>query len=374
MISGIGVLKRTAGGLAACALLCAGPVTADSDDTQRSHSLLSIHPQQSFIPTPLLRHDSNGGLAFDVGGSDQPKLQLQLSEPLSLHTFTGHASGERGLVLAGSSLNFAVGNRLDLAAVGATAHNSSGFTALGSIHCENGTLEADSYRASNCHFINGAAPSSSQLVSLGARYRLDDNVRAGFGLFQQDVDVSGTPYWAAPPVTAPFKDAPFASSIGSPRVLAAPGLESSLTGIDLEFEVGFSTDHTGDMILGLQLTRVLDGQFNNAALPALGIGNWQVAEPFDSARLSLDWNQGPFSGGVQSYYQAPVDFLNRNSLDSYATFDVYFSWRAPWNASVSVGASNLMSGKQDKSVDGQLADPFESIYGRIPYVRYKQDL
>ena len=377
--SGSKVLKRMAGGLAACALLCAGLVPAAADEAQRSPSHLSIHPQQPYIPTPLLRHDSSAGLAFDVGGSDQRKLQLQLSEPLSLRSYAGIPSGERGLVLAGSSLNFAVGNRLDLAAGGATTQYSNqasnGFQALGSIHCENGTLAADSYRASNCHFINSAAPANSQLLSLGARYRVSDDVRAGFGLFQQDIHVSGVPYWAAPPVIAPFQDAQFTGAIGAPHLLANPGLESSLTGIDVEFEVGFSTDHTGDMVLGLQLTRVLDGHFSDAALPALGIGNWQIAEPFDSARLSLDWNQGPFSGGVQSYYQAPVDFLNRNSLDGYATFDVYFSWRAPWNASVSVGASNLMNaGKPAKAADGQLADPFESIYGRIPYVRYKQDL
>jgi iron complex outermembrane receptor protein len=163
---------------------------------------------------------------------------------------------------------------------------------------------------------------------------------------------------------------------GMPSALLAPGMASSLTGIDMEFEVGFSTDHAGDMIIGLQLTRVLDAQFQNGQAPMLGISNWNITEPMDSARLSFDWSQGPFSGGIQSYYQTPVDFLNRSSLDSYATFDVYFSWRAPWNASVSVGASNVMNAgkKEGNTGDNQLVDPFESIYGRIPYVRYKQDL
>jgi iron complex outermembrane receptor protein len=150
-----------------------------------------------------------------------------------------------------------------------------------------------------------------------------------------------------------------------------------MTGIDLEFEVGFSTDRAGDMVLGLQLARVLDAQFENPWAPGLGAGNWTIAEPFDTARLSFDWNQGSFSGGVQSYYRAPVDFLGGSALDRYATFDVYFSWRAPWNASVSVGASNVMNaGKQEgASADRPLNnDPFEAIYGRIPYVRYKQDL
>jgi hypothetical protein len=55
---------------------------------------------------------------------------------------------------------------------------------------------------------------------------------------------------------------------------------------------------------------------------------------------------------------------------------VHFTWRTPWNADLSVGASNILNSGVDEqgASDNQSADPFESIYGRIPYVRYKQDL
>ncbi len=58
------------------------------------------------------------------------------------------------------------------------------------------------------------------------------------------------------------------------------------------------------------------------------------------------------------------------------TFDVYFTWRAPWNASLSVGASNLLNSGVDESgaSENKIIDPFEAVYGRIPYVRYQQDL
>ena len=58
------------------------------------------------------------------------------------------------------------------------------------------------------------------------------------------------------------------------------------------------------------------------------------------------------------------------------TFDVHFTWRTPWNANLSVGASNLLNaGSEDSGPkDNALSDPFESVYGRIPYVRYQQDL
>jgi hypothetical protein len=71
-----------------------------------------------------------------------------------------------------------------------------------------------------------------------------------------------------------------------------------------------------------------------------------------------------------------VQFLNGEDLDSSTTFDVHFTWRAPWNANLSVGTSNLLgSGTEDKGkTENGLQDPFEAIYGRIPYVRYQQDL
>ena len=130
------------------------------------------------------------------------------------------------------------------------------------------------------------------------------------------------------------------------------------------------------MRLGLQLTRVMDASYEGVYFDVPGAQDWTVAEPFDSARLSFDWSKGSFSGGVQSYYREQVDFLNRDPMDSFSTFDVHFSWRAPWNASVIVGASNLLnSGVDDSnSADSKMADPFEAVYGRIPYVRYKQDL
>ena len=108
--------------------------------------------------------------------------------------------------------------------------------------------------------------------------------------------------------------------------------------------------------------------------PAFRIG--PLPTPFDSAKINLDWSKGNFSGGIQGFYREQVQFLNREDLDSSTTFDVHFTWRAPWNASLSVGTSNLLNtGTEDSGkTDSVMQDPFESIYGRIPYVRYQQDL
>ena len=54
---------------------------------------------------------------------------------------------------------------------------------------------------------------------------------------------------------------------------------------------------------------------------------------------------------------------------------MHFTWRTPWNANLSVGASNVLnSGVNDNPAADKPVDRFESIYGRIPYVRYQQDL
>jgi hypothetical protein len=104
--------------------------------------------------------------------------------------------------------------------------------------------------------------------------------------------------------------------------------------------------------------------------------NWTLADPVDSAAVRFDWALNSLSGGIQGYYREPMSFLNGSNADALTTFDVYFTWRTPWNASLSVGASNLLnSGVDDKaSRDNSIKDPFESVYGRIPYVRYQQDL
>jgi len=140
--------------------------------------------------------------------------------------------------------------------------------------------------------------------------------------------------------------------------------------------VGITTNSVGDIKLGLAFSRVLDAGYQGLYANSSDPLSWTLAEPFNTAKMDLEWSNGAFSSGVQGYYRDSVDFLNRGDLDSMATFDVHFTWRAPWNADLSVGASNVLNaGTPDSTeVQNQPVDPLESIYGRIPYVRYKQDL
>jgi len=104
---------------------------------------------------------------------------------------------------------------------------------------------------------------------------------------------------------------------------------------------------------------------------------WLPAEPFTTAQMNLDWTRGDFSGGIQGFYRGDVNMGEYPTLNGLSSFDLYFTWRTPWNADLSVGASNVLNSGNDSKSEAspeQFDDPFDMIYGRVPYVRYKQDL
>lgn len=369
--------------LAACVALCLASTGASAQDRGEAPALETVDLRLS-SPFSLLPGDALGDRAANSGEATNRALTLQLSQPLSLQAFgesiLGPAGGTR---VAGSRLNYQLDDRLSLQ--GGMAFSESGtFHALGSIHCQNGVLDAVSYRASDCTFVDDGPGQEARRIIIGAGYDLGNNARASINLFQDNARGSGAYQPGLDALAAQQWLDPFRAGFG---IGALPGGFDPLqpgvitgsrerTGVDVEFQVGFSTDQAGDLVLGLQLTRVLDSGTDGAFFAAPAVGNWTIAQPYDTARLSLDWNRGSFSGGIDSYYRSPVDLVGASDLDRQATFDVHFSWRAPWNASLSVGASNLLgAGSDDSPVnENLLSDPLESIYGRIPYVRYKQDL
>jgi hypothetical protein len=261
---------------------------------------------------------------------------------------------------------------------------SSRFQSLGSIQCLNGTLRADSYTASGCRFVNEPlATTERRRMDLGARLDFS-NAAASVNWFTQQSAVDQS---AVRQLNhrgggqAMMTDSILSPALGNPMLAPGPGdplqyLNAEASGVDLNFKVGIATDTRGDLRLGLAFSRVLDADYSGLYLHGAEALSWTLAEPFNSARMNLEWSKGAFSTGVQGYYRDTVDFINRDSVDSLTTFDVHFTWRTPWNANLSVGATNLLGSGQDSaaSAESPPVDPLESIYGRIPYVRYKQDL
>jgi hypothetical protein len=334
---------------------------------------------------PLQKDLPSNNLAFDLGGSESRKLELQLSRPLTL-SFNNNqlkpASGV-GSVFLDSSLNLQISNNLDITTSLGAGRTESSFQPLGSIHCQNGVLDRGSFHASDCYFINQANVLKQDQIALGLRYGTG-NFNSAFSMFRREASAGhqgvlnyGTPMLGVSPgagLLASASSGQFIPALSAGQPLDYASAETS--GLDIEFQVGFAMDSAGDIRLGLQLTHILDASYEAMSGFAPDLQNWTIANPFDSARMNLDWSKGNFSGGIQGYYREQVQFLNNQALNSSTTFDVHFTWRAPWNANLSVGTSNVLgAGARNKGkTDTGLHDPFEAVYGRIPYVRYQQDL
>lgn len=365
----------------AAALLCLSP--AFSVAAEAVPAPLHSNGNQPLVIFPLQQNKMASGLTYGPNISDSHTLELKLSEPLSLNinnSLSHSPSGYRS-VLLDKSVNLQLNDYIDITTGMGTSRNQPNFQALGSIHCQNGVIEQGSFRASDCYFLNQAEALKQDEVSAGLKYddgqlssalsmfKIDSSMRRQFGNSQ------ATPFansvLEAGLITPPQNN-PIVPAFAPSQIPAY--MEGATSGLEMEFQFGLTTDKAGDVVLGLHLTRVLDASFKTSSLGG-GLQNWTVSSPYDSAQLGIDWNKGNFSGGLKGFYRNEVEFLNRENLDSVATFDVHFTWRTPWNANLSVGTTNVLnSGVDDKNSTEAGLDPFESVYGRIPYVRYQQDL
>lgn len=378
------------GSLTAVAVACLSPLFAIADTTTESATPLYSYTQneaanQPLVLLPLQKEQSSAQLAFDLGDSQSRKLELQLSEPITLNINNNQLKPSSGVgsVFLDSSLSFQLTDDLDITSSLGAGRTQSSFRPLGSIHCQNGVLDHGSFRASDCYFINQANVLKQDQVALGLRYG-KGNINTAVSMFRREASSGqqGVVNYTTPMTSTALGPGMLTSQSNNPFPTAmSPGqslnyMSGEASGLDIEFQVGFAMDSAGDIRLGLQLTHVMDASYEATSNLVPGLQNWTISNPFDSAKMNLDWSKGNFSGGLQGYYREQVQFLNREELDSSTTFDVQFTWRAPWNANLSVGTTNVLgagSGDKGKAETG-LHDPFEAVYGRIPYVRYQQDL
>ena len=358
--------------------LAATPAAQILAETQQTNS------NQPLAILSFEKQPSAANLAFDLGGSEQRKFELKLSEPLLLNASSSHLKSSSGVgsVFLDSSLSLQLNDSLDITSSLGAGKSQPSFQPLGSIHCQNGVLDQGSYRASDCHFINQANVLKQDQVALGLRYS-GENFSSAVSMFKSDSSIGQRGVnTTATPIINPgmgygipgMQQNSLLSTFGNGQSLSY--LDGGTSGLDIEFQVGFTMDSAGTLQLGLQLTRVLDASYQAISEYSPNLQNWTIASPFDKAKVNVDWSKGNFSGGIQGFYREQIQFLNQDELDSSTTFDVHFTWRAPWNASLSVGTTNVLnSGTEDiGNTDRGMQDPFESVYGRIPYVRYQQDL
>lgn len=238
---------------------------------------------------------------------------------------------------------------------------------LATISCAAGQLTNDSVTASGCRVTS----IEQQRISAIADWSPVDGLHTRLGMFRDDQNVSSVPWL----LDASALNSVLPNIAGGSRLLN----EYDATGIQLGVSVQLSAGNLGDLALNADLARILDYQLSSPLIQQGFSVNNLIGNPalsnsdLDIAKLELDWSRGAFSGGVESVYQETPSLPGVSNGNDLTTFNVHFTWRTPWQGALSVGATNLLdtsAGDNDPALGGDL----DSIYGRIPYVRYKQDL
>ena len=154
---------------------------------------------------------------------------------------------------------------------------------------------------------------------------------------------------------------------GTSLSLATPEL-APLAGLP---GVGFEQNDlgiVGDLKIGEQGWIRLGGSIARARLmPANSMLLGGVAPRWNSRTLSVGGGYGAIGGEVVGrVVRVPGE------PESYGTLGLGLTWRTPWSGRLTVGAQNLLSTGENPVVPRSNAEQREE--GRVPYVRYQQDL
>lgn len=241
---------------------------------------------------------------------------------------------------------------------------------LAHIQCSQGMMTMNSYVAQDCRFVDRPLPSDSvNLLQVSGDWMAAPGLQLGISAFHGDEPLHRA-------------EQPFGFDL-EPGLLARRPVETrvdgAVQGLDFNVSFGIQTERIGDFLVGLQLARYRQ----RMSLTDLGMPLEAPASGSDmlygnSAQVLLGWRRGNFSGEMMGHHrELPLWMGPEQAPGTLNSFDLEFSWHAQRNASLSIGVSNVMDAAvraDEAGPDVALEDPLESVYGRIPYVRYKQDL
>lgn len=322
------------------ALLASGALAQSADPAP-----WTIVPDSERESTPLQAAEQRAPL--DGLSGDRPVLSMTL--PLS---------GERSL---------ADGRESDSAFSWSLKAWQLNTASLAHIQCSQGMLTIDSYVAQDCRFVDRPLPSDTvNLLQVSGDWMAAPGLQLGVSAFRSEAP--------APTPGQPFSYelAPNRLDAGSPETHGG-----ELEGLDFNVSFGIHTERVGDFLLGLQLARYRQRMsLSDLGMP-VGLFGADETQYSNSAQVLLGWRHGSFSGEMLGHHREVPLWLRGESPSTLNSFDLQFSWQAVRNGSLSIGVSNVMDNApraDEPNSDAGLEDPLESVYGRIPYVRYKQDL
>ena len=152
-------------------------------------------------------------------------------------------------------------------------------------------------------------------------------------------------------------------------------------GLDLDISYAFSAGAAGDFRTQALWTHVLEYERDVGD----GQGKRRLDGTFDPenrASVLPGWSLGDFNANAVWNYIDEAENAENNSpvyakVDDYSTVDLSFGYSTPWNGQITVGARNIFD--EDPPTTVNIGSPFytnylHDVYGRVPYVRYEQDL
>lgn len=272
-------------------------------------------------------------------------------------------------------------------------NTASGSTTLASIQCAQSILTSSSYSASGCRFTQ----INQQQMLVGLDWQPLPGLSTSAGIFESSQ--TALPGWQQYSIgTGNLAAASFGNaSMGDLLAGASQQIRGMQLGMQLELISG-----SNNIDISAGWSRItdfeLDAPFLDAAagsnamfnqgsmLQTLGLtdlsavnafnrgGRFVSNETLDAASLQINWTNGAFSSGLESVYQQTPLLPGIATGEDLTTFNLHFTWHTPWRGALSVGANNVLdtTGNGNAELTGE--DALNSIYGRIPYVRYKQDL
>ena len=145
-------------------------------------------------------------------------------------------------------------------------------------------------------------------------------------------------------------------------------------GLDLDLRYSFSAGGVGDF------TTMLTWSHVNNFVQDTGDGSGfddVTFTPDDRIQWNLNWSLSDYSATLIGNYVNSTPIGGGVVLDDWTTWDLQLNYATPWNGRLTIGARNLFD--EDPPINLQLGSPFYSnqlhdIFGRVPYIRYTQDL
>jgi iron complex outermembrane recepter protein len=173
------------------------------------------------------------------------------------------------------------------------------------------------------------------------------------------------------------------------------------SGFDLGVGYRFTWDNVGDFRVKLETTRVANADFQSGPGALLGdaTGTYNGSPNWEYRSVAtIGWSKGDWginwttramseltepclSGAIGSCNQenpspTVTGIARTNHVGAYAAHDINVGWKAPWDATISVGGRNVF-GKEPPLVNLAFAHSFDSSYdlpgGAYWYAQYRQD-